>query len=193
VEGGADEPLLVTSQNTVPADLSPDGHVLLYLAADPKTHLDIWALPIGREESFPLIQSPSEDLNPQFSPDGRWIAYQSDESARHEVYVRPFRRPGPPVPISTDGGTQPRWRRDGRELFYLGLDRRLMAVPMAVSSNDRPIDVGVPTPLFQTRIDGTGISQREYEVSSDGQRFLIDNPVEEELAPIIVIQNWRAR
>jgi serine/threonine protein kinase/Tol biopolymer transport system component len=192
VDRSTDEPLLVTPQNTVPADWSPDGHVLLYLTADPKTHLDIWALPIGRDEKpFPVIQSLYEDLNPQFSPDGTWIAYQSGESNRHEVYIRPFRRPGAPVPISTDGGTQPRWRRDGRELFYLGLDRRLMAVSIAFSSNGRSVEAGIPMRLFQTKIGGPGISQREYEVSPDGQRFLMDAPIDEVLAPIIVIQNWR--
>ena len=192
IDGRTDEPLLVTPQNTVPADWSPDGQVLLYLTADPKTHLDIWALPIGGDKKpSPVIQSPVEDLNPQFSPDGAWIAYQSDESNRHEVYLRPFHRSGAPVPISTDGGTQPRWRRDGKELFYLGLDRRLMAVPIAFSSNGRSVEAGIPMRLFQTKIGGPGISQREYEVSPDGQRFLMDAPVEEVLSPLILIQNWR--
>ena len=192
MDSGRDEPLVITPQFKVPADWSPDGHVLLYLNADPKTHLDIWALPIGREEKpFPVVQSPYQDLNPQFSPDGTWIAYQSDESNRHEIYVRPFRGPGAPVPISTGGGTPPRWRRDGKELFYLGLDRRLMAVPIAWPSNGRSVEAASPARLFQTKIGGPGISQREYEVSPDGQRFLIDTPVEEVLAPMILIQNWR--
>ena len=192
VDGDRDEPLLITPGLKVPADWSPDGHILLYLKADTKTHLDIWALPIGTEEKpFPVVQSPYEDLNPQFSPDGMWIAYQSDESNRHEIYVRPFRGPGAPVPISTDGGTQPRWRRDGKELFYLGLDRRLMAAPIAFSSNGKSVEAGTPVRLFETKIGGAGISQREYEVSADGQRFLIDAPVEEVSAPMILIQNWR--
>ena len=192
VGGNSDEPLLVTSHNKVPVDWSPDGRVLLYLDADPKTHLDIWALPIGREEKpFPVVQSDYEDLNPQFSPDGTWIAYQSNESNRYEVYVRRFRGAGTSVPISTDGGTQPRWRRDGKELFYLGLDQRLTAVPIAFSSDGRSVKVGTQSPLFQTRIGGPGISQREYEVSRDGQRFLMDAPVDEPLAPIVLIQNWK--
>ena len=190
IGGDRDEPLLVTPQHKAPVDWSPDGGVLLYLNAEPATHLDVWALPAG-EKPFPLIRSPYEDLNPQFSPDGAWVAYQSDVSTRHEVYVRPFRGTGEAVLISTAGGTQPRWRRDGRELFYLGLDRRLMAVPIVLSSSGRPVEAGIPVPLFQTRIGGPGLAQREYEVSPDGQRFLLDAPVEEASAPIVLIQNWR--
>jgi serine/threonine protein kinase len=188
-----DEPLLVTvtPHLKVPVDWSPNGRFLLYLDADPDTHLDIWAMPVGGEKPFPVVRSPYEDLNPQFSPDGKWIAYQSSESSRDEVYLRPFAEPGAPVPVSTKGATQPRWRRDGKELFYLGLDRRLMAVPVAFSSNGRSVDVGIPAALFQTKVGGPGISQRQYEVSSDGQRFLIDVPMEDVPAPIIVIQHWR--
>jgi len=187
----SDEPLLVSPGNQVPVDWSPDGRVLLYLDADARTHLDIWAMPVGGEKPFPVVRSPYEDLNPQFSPDGKWIAYQSNESSRYEVYLRPFGDSGALLPVSTNGATQPRWRRDGKELFYLGLDRRLMAVPIAFSSNGRSVDVGTPAPLFQTKIGGPGISQREYEVSSDGQRILIDVPIEDIPAPIILIQNWR--
>ena len=186
-----DEPLLDTPHFKVPVDWSPNGRVLLYLHADLETHLDIWAMPVGGEKPFPVVRSPYEDLNPQFSPDGKWIAYQSNESSRYEVYLRPFGDSGALVPVSTNGATQPRWRRDGKELFYLGLDRRLMAVPIAFSSNGRSVDVGTPAPLFQTKIGGPGISQREYEVSSDGQRFLIDVAIEDAPAPIILIQNWR--
>ena len=90
------------------------------------------------------------------------------------------RRPGADL---HGGGTQPRWRRNGKELFYLGLDRRLMAVPIAFSSNGRSVEAGAPVPLFQTKIGGPGLSQREYEVSSDGQKFLMDVPLEEVLPP----------
>jgi Tol biopolymer transport system component len=186
-----DEPLLVSPGPQVPVEWAPDGRVLLYLAADLKTHLDIWAMPVGGEKPFPVVRSPYEDLNAQFSPDGKWIAYQSNESSRYEVYLRPFGDSGALVPVSTNGATQPRWRRDGKELFYLGLDRRLMAVPVAVSSDGRSVEVGTPATLFQTKIGGPGIAQRQYEVASDGQRFLIDVAIEDIPAPIILIQNWR--
>lgn len=148
-------------------------------------------MPVGGEKPFPVVRSPYEDLNPQFSPDGKWIAYQSNESSRHEVYLRPFGDSGALVPVSTNGATQPRWRRDGKELFYLGLDRRLMAVPVAFSSDGHSVDGGTPAALFQTKIGGPGLSQRQYEVSSDGQRFLIDVRMEDAPAPIILIQHWK--
>jgi eukaryotic-like serine/threonine-protein kinase len=106
------------------------------------------------------------------------------------VYVRPFRRPGAPVPISSDGGTQPRWRHDGKELFYLGLDRRMLAVPIEFSSDGRSVEAGAPVALFQTKIGGP-VTQRQYEVSRDGQRFLIDAPVADVAGPMILIQNWK--
>jgi Tol biopolymer transport system component len=191
VGGEADEPLLTSSQNKVPAAWAPDGHVLLYLRADPKTHLDVWALPVGGDRTpFPVVRSPYEDLNPQFSPDGRWIAYQSDQSGRFEVYLQPFRGSAAPVLVSTEGGTQPRWRADGKELFYLDLARRLTAVPIAYSPNGQSADVGVPLPLFPSAVGGLGSGQRQYEVSPDGQRFLIDAPVERVLSPLVLIQHW---
>ena len=139
VDDGHDRPLLVTTENKVPAAWSPDGRVLLYLNADSNqdltrnTHLDIWALPIGSgEKPLPLVRSPYEDVNPQFGPDGTWFVYQSNVSNRYEVYVRPFPDAGAAVPISTDGAMQPRLRRDGKELFYIALDHWMTAVPIAV-------------------------------------------------------------
>jgi hypothetical protein len=156
------------------------------------THLDILALRVGSDEKpFPVVRSPLEDLNPQFAPDGRWIAYESSESGQREVYVRPFRDPGAPMPISIGGGTQPRWRRDGKELFYLGLDRWMMAVPIAWGSDGRSVEAGEPLRLFETKIGNGLVDQRQYEVAPDGQRFLIDVPLDEVLSPLILIQNWR--
>ena len=200
VDGGHDEPLLVTPEKKVPAAWSPDGRVLLYVNADSNqdldrnTHLDIWALPIGsREKPFPVVRSPYEDINPQFGPDGTWLVYQSSVSNRYEVYIRPYPDSGTPVPISTDGATQPRLRRDGRELFYVGLDHWMMSVPIAVSAHGRSVEAGTPVRLFKTTIGGpeSGYMQREYEVSPDGQQFLFDVPVEQSSPPIVVIQNWR--
>ncbi len=102
-----DEPLLVSPGLEVPVEWAPDGSVLLYLVADLSTHLDVWALPVGGGKPFPVVRSPYEDLNPQFSPDGKWIAYQSNESSRYEVYLRPFGDSGALVPVSTNGATQP--------------------------------------------------------------------------------------
>jgi Tol biopolymer transport system component len=201
VESDRDEPLLVstiTAPPDYPMDWSPDGRFLLFvrpdtnLDAERNTHLDIWALRVGSDEKpFPVVRSSFDELSPQFGPDGKWIVYQSNESGRHEVYVRPFREPGAPVAISTGGGTQPRWRPDGKELFYLGLDRWMMAVPIVWSSNGRSVEAGAPVRLFQTKIGGNLIDSRQYEVSANGQRFLMDVPLEAVLSPLVLIQNWR--
>ena len=106
----------------------------------------------------------------QFSPDGRWVAYVSDESGRNEVYVAPFPGPGGKWQISTAGGTYPRWRRDGTEIFYVSPDSKLMSA--AVNGKGLSFEVGAVTPLFETHLV-TG-SRYAYDVSADGQRFLIN-------------------
>jgi dipeptidyl aminopeptidase/acylaminoacyl peptidase len=192
--GGDDERLLSDSQNNNVAGWSHDGSLLLYLRADSKTLLDIWALPLGaRDKPFPVVRSPYayEEFNPHLSPDGAWIAYQSNESGQFEIYVRRFRDSGGAVPVSTGGGTQPRWRRDGKELFYLGVDRRLMALPIKVTPDGSSVEAGTPVPLFQTVVGGLRAAQREYEVSPDGQRFLIDAPLQGTVSPLVLIQNWK--
>ena len=95
------------------------------------------------------------------------------------------------MPISIEGGTQPRWRRDGKELFYLGLDHWMMAVPVEWSSQGRSLDAGVPVRLFQTKIGNELLASSQYEVTRDGRRFLMDVPLEEVLSPLVLIQNWR--
>ena len=115
-------------------------------------------------------------LNGVFAPTD--VAGVSVERIRHvSVVVRPFRGAGRQLQVSTDGGTQPRWRSDGRELFYLALDRQLMAVPVTFGDDGRSVDAGRPSALFQTRIGGDNILQKQYLVSPDGQRFLLDTPI----------------
>lgn len=189
IGGAAETPLLVTDQNTVTGSVSPDGETLLYLVADPQTLLNIWAMPLtGGRKPFAVVESPREDLNGQISPNGRWLAYQSNESGRHEVSVRRFPN-GIPVQVSVEGGTQPRWSADGRELYYLDLQERLTAVTIAFSSDGR-VEAGPPAVLFQTRIGGANINQKEYLVSPDG-RFLLDTPVGDASRPLTVILNWQ--
>jgi eukaryotic-like serine/threonine-protein kinase len=117
--GTADEqPLLVTSQGKSPLDWSRDGRFLLYSAQDPKTASDLWALPMtGDRKPLPVLHSSFDEIEGQFSPDTRWIAYASNESGRYEIYIRTFPEAGGKWQISTGGGMQPRWSRDGRELF----------------------------------------------------------------------------
>lgn len=130
----------------------------------------------------------------QFSPDGRWVAYISNESEEYQIYVRPFPGPGGQWQISTAGGTQPRWRPDGKELYYIAPDGKLMAA--SVVARGATLEPGTPAALFQTRITrgvGSGaILRPQYDVAPDG-RFLINVTTEEATAsPITVILNWTA-
>ena len=139
------ELLLATPQNKSVTDWSRDGRFILFRNVDPATSHDLWALPLeGNKTPFPVVRTRFTESYGQFSPDGNWIAYQSDESGRVEIYVQPFPGPGTKVPISTSGGAQMRWSDDGKELFYLALDGRLMAVPLQRSSQGHAITPGQP-------------------------------------------------
>jgi len=192
-----EELLLETAQPKFATDWSPDGRFLLYFSADPKTGFDIWALALeGDRKPFPIVQTSSEERLAQFSPDGKWIAYESNESGRFEVYLRRFAGAagdaGAKIPVSANGGSQVRWRRDGKELFYIGLDGRLMKVPLRFGPNGRDVEPGVAMPLFPTRLGGAfqPFPRQEYVVSSDGRRFLMNAFKEEATSPLIVILNW---
>ncbi len=189
---GSERLFLQTDQNVVPLDWSPDG-TLLYRSNDPKTNFDIWAYSPGNRKKVPVVRTDFEEREAQFSPDGKWIAYQSNQSGSFEIYVQPFPGPGTPLPISTNGGAQVRWR--GTELFYIALDGQLMAVPVKISS-DGTIDVGPPESLFFTRIAGgpvQALDPHQYAVSRDGQRFLMSTVTEVDNSPITVILNWKGK
>jgi WD40-like Beta Propeller Repeat len=143
---------------------------------------------------FAVVRTTFDETNGQLSPDGKWVAYQSNETGRFEVYVRPFPGPGSRWPVSRNGGAQVRWRQDSKELFYVGLDARLMAVPIQLAPNGLQIEIGTPAPLFTTHIGGAvrGADRQQYMVASGGQRFLMNAIVEEPTSPIIVVLNWRA-
>jgi len=138
----------------------------------------------GEKKPIAIAQTASEESQGQFSPDGKWIAYQSNESGRFEIYVQPFPGPGRRSQISTGGGRIPRWRHDQKELFYLGQDNRLMAQSVSVTSSG--VEPGTPVALFPVT-PGTS-----YAASRDGQRFLI-NEITKDVAPITVLLNWKPR
>lgn len=195
---GQEQPLLVTAENKTAVDWSPDGRTLLYVTFNPKTGPDIWALPIvGERKPFPVVQSSFEDADGQFSPDGRWVAYESNESGRFEIYVQPFPGPGGKWQVSTAGGSQPRWRRDGNELFYVAPDGHLMAVSVAVKSVGQTLEAGTPVTLFAARLASganvlaAGAQRPQYAVAPDG-RFLMDVAVDAPASPITVVLNWDA-
>ena len=190
---GMDDLLLESDQNKAPADWSPDGRFLLFRSIDPQTGFDLWVLPVsGDKKSFPFLKTPFEERNGQFSPDGNWIAYQSNESGRFEIYVQPFPGPGEKFRISPSGGTQPRWNKNGKEIFYVSLDSKMMAAP--VKSDGKSLETGTPVALFPVRIAGSSFNKQQYAVPSDGQRFLVNLAVDEGVAsPITLIYNWKPK
>ena len=168
-------------------DWSPDGRFILYENFGQKTGVDLMALPVtGDRKSFRVAQTGFDETDGRFSPDGRWIAFQSTVTGRSEIYVQPFPGPGGKVQVSVNGGTSPQWRHDGRELFYLGQNDQLMATLIQLPANGKPPEIGAPAVLFATRPGS------RYEASSDGQRFLV-NTLAEDAAPITVILNWQPR
>jgi Tol biopolymer transport system component len=174
-------------------DLSSDGRFLLYFDGIATTGAGLWTLPLfGERTPQPFLKSMSA-AHARISPDSRWAAYTSDASGRPEVYVESFPAPNGARQISIDGGTQPRWRRDGKELFFVAADGKLMAVSIR---GDAGLEIGAPAALFDARI-GTpsgslgAIARQQYDVSADGQRFLI-NRTSSEPSPITVVLNWTA-
>jgi Tol biopolymer transport system component len=172
-----------------PTDWSNDeGFVLYTLSGTFPTTSDIWALPLsGERKPFPVIQTKFDESQGTFSPDVRWIAYTSDEAGQYDVYVQPFLRAGGKQRISPNGGRNPRWRVDGKELFYLDAAGTMMAVPMDLTA---PSPAGLPGPLFPT---GVVSRNNTYAVTRDGQRFLVNGPQSVgPPAPLTVIVNWGA-
>jgi serine/threonine protein kinase len=190
---GSDELVLRTTQgNLFVDDWSRDGKYVLYEADNgPGTKFDIMVLPMtGERKPFPLVQTSFTETHSTFSPDGRWVAYVSDESGRPEVYVQSFPASGGKWQISTAGGDQPKWRPDGKELYYLAPDRNLMAVPVTPSAS---FDAGRPQVLFTTRMPATGITddRNSYIPSPDGNRFLLTKLVDDLNAqPLTLVLNW---
>ena len=171
-------------------DWSPDDRFLALQSLIPrmKTGFDIWIYSFEEKAPRPFLQSQYAETAAVFSPDGRWLAYASDESGRPEVYVQPFPGPGSKSQVSTAAGGQPRWRRDGRELFYREPSGRFMAVPATVRGGS--FEVGTPQPLFELRANTPGT---QYDVTADGQRFIVSVPLHAEgTSPLTLVLNWPA-
>ena len=193
-DGSGRERLVLSSKKGAleVTDWSLDGRFLLYQIKRRRTY-DILALPLSPAgEPQRVLETSAEETHGMFSPDVRWLAYTSNESGSPEVYVRAFPDAGARQRVSVHGGAQPRWRRDGKELFYLALDGRLMAVP--VSTTPTAIATDPPRVLFDTRIrEGFTDRRNQYVVTRDGQRFLVNLSAEDEnSAPITVVMNWEA-
>ena len=186
--------ILATPGDTHPNDFFPDGKSLLYDTRDAVTKQDLWVLPLSAQaKPIPFLRTIFNEGQGQVSPNGGWIAYTSDESGTWEVYVQPFPPTGGKWQISTRGGAEPRWSRDGKDLFFIGGDRALMMTSVSVRGSG--LEVGTAVALFDMPIlgplAGRTAWQKYYAVASDGQRFLIKTGDEEtSSSPLTVVVNW---
>jgi eukaryotic-like serine/threonine-protein kinase len=194
--GGSDQPVLraeayraaqILSLNLIPTDWSPDGRHIIFSVPSPASGNDLWLAPLtedGKPAKF--IASPYEEMQGNFSPDGRLAAYTSNESGKFEIYVETFPRTDRRAKVSTNGGYEPRWRADGGELYYLSDERKLMAVSVGAGPS-----FGVPKPLFQTRVaPGVTANRTHYVPSRDGRRFLVNQSIDAVPNAITVVLNW---
>ena len=188
---GADELLLHSGASKYPTDWSDDGRFIVFASWDPKTQWDLWILPMfGDRKPLRYLQNEFDSFQAVFAPGAGRIAYASNESGVYEVYVQPFPMAEGKWQVSTHGGSQPRWRSDGRELFYLAPDRKLMSVEMKPGPGFEP---GPPRELFPMQVTGVVDARNHYVVSRDGQRFLVNMVVQEpSSSQITVALNWVA-
>ena len=185
-----EEEILKTDERKWPSDWSKDGQSVAFTSFNPQTKLDLWVLPMfGDRKPISFLQTPFNEDGPRFSPDGHFIAYYSDDAGPYEVYVQPFPASGAKWQISSGGGMQPRWKRDGKELFYMAPNRKLMAVDVNLGKGT--LEAGVPKMLFPTSSLGYVGPRNLYECSGDGQRFLINSLKSDDVSiPVTVVVNW---
>jgi hypothetical protein len=193
---GDGTPIVNTKQNIIPLDWSRDGRFVLFMAMRPAGGWDLGAVPmIGSSRAIiSLARTGHSEQTAQFSPDGHWVALESDESGRSEIYVQSFPDPSSRIIISTGGGTQPRWSPAGGELFYVAPDGRLMSVALTLPPASGRVEPASPVPLFITRVEsthlaGTGV---QYVVSADGRRFLMNTFIDQAAIPISLVLNSSA-
>jgi Tol biopolymer transport system component len=185
--GTGEEELLATSDSMPsPDSWSPDGKSILFDKYSPETKQDLWILPLeGDRQPLAYLKGPFNERQGRFSPDGRWVAYTSDESGnKSEVFLQSFPASAVKILISTNGGSNPQWRGDGKELFYITSDNKLASVEIKPNG----AGAGVPKPLFDLELLTT-----QYAVSADGQRFLFVNQAQQgKSVQYDVITNWTA-
>jgi DNA-binding winged helix-turn-helix (wHTH) protein/Tol biopolymer transport system component len=185
---GADEALVESNLTKFPTSWSRDGRYVLYYGA-PQTVADLWVLPMfGERKPFLFLQTEAMEVHGEFSPYGAHVAYASDESRQFEVYVTSFPGPGGKQQVSIAGGRIPRWRGDGKELFYLAADNKLMAAEVNIKGS--ALEISAVRPLFEILPAQQG---RDFDVTADGQRFLVNTLVEDkESLPLTLVINWTA-
>src|SRR5262245_23834026 len=185
---GAAERLLTSELVTAPTSFSPDGKTVAFIQIGADTGYDIGVLQLSDGSARSFVRTRFFEGGPVFSPDGRWLAYWSDETGRPEVFVQPYPGPGGKWQVSTDGGTEPVWNDNGRELFYRS-GNKMMAVDVSTGNT---FSAGRPRMLFESEYVPSPASLRNYDVSSDGQRFLMLKPGTETqtVTQINVVTNW---
>jgi Tol biopolymer transport system component/tRNA A-37 threonylcarbamoyl transferase component Bud32 len=201
---GQDEPLLSTPNPKDVDQWSRDGRFIVYSEDDPKTSGDLWVLPVsegGDRKPTVFLHTEFREIQGQLSPpDSRWMAYTSNVSGQREVYVRAFPAGDNEQRISIAGGEQPRWKGDGKELFYLAADGKIMSVAVKASAGPKPsFEAGTPLALFDGHLVGTNITYFNYDVTADGKRFLVDTTGSvanasnsSAVPPLTVLVNWNA-
>jgi Tol biopolymer transport system component len=187
---GEPEKILDGANSQRPESWSPDGKVLVFSENDPETGFDIWSLDLEVGKAEPVLDTTFDELHGALSPDGRWLAYVSNESGTYEIYLTPFPDPGGKWQISTEGGDNPKWARGGTELLYRNGDKM-----MSVSVSTEPeLRAGKPSVLFEWRHPPRlfeGLYRRYYDVTPDGQRFLMIEGEEGEASKQLhVVLNW---
>ena len=193
-----EHPILKSAHRKTPTDWSLDGEFVFFNQEDARGARDVWALPMtGDKTPFAILQSDFDEANAVLSPDGKWLAYASDEAGDYQVYVQPFAgRPGSKADlgegrktiVSTAGGYHPCWTADGRQLLYLGLDKKLLAVNVVTNPT---FTLGATTVLFQTSLRGSVATARVYDVTPDGKRFIMSIvPDDRAQASITLMLNW---
>jgi Tol biopolymer transport system component len=191
-DGTHDEQLLLdTAADITPNDWSPDGRYLLYTTTDPATNLDLWMLSLADRKTKPFLKTLAREGQAQISPDGRFVAYSSDDSGISEIWVRTFPDGGGPWQVSRGGGVEPRWRGDGKELFFRSINRGMTAVDV---TTDGMFQAGIPHLLFEANFSGAGGANRNprWAPTPDGKRFaaVIADQLDE-LTPLTVELNWQ--
>ena len=191
LDGSAEAPYVESTDQRFPEDWSRDGRFVSFttIPAQGKRNIQLWALETAEKRAFPFATEALNQAGSRFAPDGRWLAYASDESGRLEVYVKAFPGPGGKWQISTAGGVTPEWRGDGKELYYLGLDNKVMAAAVRADST---FHAEPPVALFEMRPSDSPFASN-FEASADGQKFLLNaSATDEGSPPFSLIVNWRA-
>jgi hypothetical protein len=196
---GSEQSLTTTPYSKILADWTPDGRYLLYSEENPNTRDDIWAVPLGEgnalKQPIPVLQTRFDESEPQVSPGGKWIAYVSSESGRPEIYIQAFPASAGPLAggkwqVSLEGGIAPRWRSDGKELYYLTPEyRKIMAA--TVHATEKDLEFDKPVELISAAMPSNNVYP--YDVAPGGQRFLIEEvTTKQRPAPLTIVLNWDA-